>query len=314
MSHPPYPLRLNKAIDRFTLIEAIRKLERISVLSEYTYYSLGGPYLEDFRLLHEFCPEVGMVSIEEKHQTLLQQKFHRICKNLELKEGTLNSFLNEYDSNDKKSIFWLDYTRLSLSEIEEFQMLLGKVAINSVIKITLQAMSKDYAGNKASKFREQFSAYMPDPSSDPPLMTEDYVTLLQDMLQIASQKIYPANGDTVFQPLMSFYYADGANMFTLTGIVCKRTDQRKIRSIFKFWDCANLNWDRPKEIKVPYLSTKERLHLQKYLPLKKISGKRLLSALGYKLDGRDDPSATVAMLKQYARYYRYYPYFVKAEP
>ncbi len=314
MSHPPYPLRLNKAIDRFTLIEAIRKLERINALSEYTYYSLGGPYLEDFRLLHEFCPEVTMVSIEEKHQTLLQQKFHLISKTLELREGALGSFLNEYDSNNEKSIFWLDYTKLSLSEIEEFQVLLGKVALNSVIKITLQAMPRDYSGNKAPKFREQFSAYMPNPLVDPPLLTENYVALLQDMLQIASQKIYPASGDTVFQPLTSFYYADGATMFTLTGIVCKKTDQKFIRSIFKSWDCANLDWSEPNEINVPFLSTKERFHLQKHLPLKKkISGKRLLSALGYTLDGKDDPNATIAMLKQYARYYRYYPYFVKAE-
>lgn len=314
MSHPPYPLRLNKAIDRFTLIETIRKLERISALSEYTYYSFGGPYLEDFRLLHEFCPEIRMVSIEEKPQTLLQQKFHLISKKLELREISLSAFLAEYDADNKKSIFWLDYTKLSLSEIEEFQSLLGKVAINSIIKITLQAMPRDYNGSKASKFREQFSAYMPDPSIDPPPLTEDYATLLQDMLQIASQRIYPANGEVVFQPLTSFYYADGTTMFTLTGIVCKRIDRKNIRSIFKSWDCSNLDWGRPKEINVPFLSTKERFHLQKHLPLKNNSGKRLYSALGYTLDGKDDPDATIDMLKQYARYYRYYPYFVKAEP
>lgn len=314
MSHPPYPLRLNKAIDRFTLIEVIRKLERISTLSEYTYYSLGGPYLEDFRLLHEFCPEVKMVSIEEKPQTLQQQKFHQICKTIELREGALGSFLKEYDSKNEKSIFWLDYTKLTLPELEEFQILLGKVALNSVVKITLQAMPKDYSGNKAPKFREQFSAYMPDPLADPPFITSDYVALLQDMLQIASQKIHPAMGDIVFQPLTSFYYADGATMFTLTGIVCRRSDQKKIRSIFKSWDCANLDWGSSKEINVPFLSTKERFHLQKHLPLKNYSGRKLLRVLGYTLDGKDDPNATIEMLKQYARYYRYYPYFVKAEP
>lgn len=313
MSHPPYPLRLNKAIDRFTLIEAIRKLEKISDLSEYTYYSLGGPYLEDFRLLNEFCPEVGMVSIEESRQTLKQQNFHKISRKLDLKEGSLRSFLDSYDSNNTKSIFWLDYTKLKLSEFEEFQILLEKVAVNSVIKITLQAMARDYSGNRAHKFREQFSAFMPNPLSDPPSLTEEYVYLLQDMLQIASQKILPSTGDVIFQPLSSFYYADGVPMFTLTGIVCRKAEQRNIRSIFKSWHCANLDWNKPKEINVPFLSTKERLHLQKHLPFKQPTGRKLLRVLGYTLDGADDPRATVGMLEQYANYYRYYPYFVKAE-
>jgi hypothetical protein len=222
--------------------------------------------------------------------------------------------LKEYDSNNEKSIFWLDYTKLNLSEFEEFQTLLGKVAVNSVIKITLQAMPRDYSGDKAHKFREQFSAFMPNSLANPPLLTDDYVALLQDMLQIATQKILPANGELVFQPLASFFYADGATMFTLTGIVCRRTEQKNIRAIFKSWDCANLNWDRPREINVPFLSTKERFHLQKHLPLKQHTGRRLLNVLGYTLDGSDDPSNTITMLKQYAKYYRYYPYFVKAEP
>ena len=65
MKQPPYHLRPNKAVDRLALVEAIKRLGRMGDLSEYTYYGLGGPYLEDFRLLYELCPEIKMVSIEE---------------------------------------------------------------------------------------------------------------------------------------------------------------------------------------------------------------------------------------------------------
>src|SRR5688572_13337398 len=116
MSHPPYHLRLNKAIDRFILIEEIRKLEKISSLSlnAYTYYGLGGPYLEEFRILSELCPDLNMVSIEKDIETLKRQKFHLPCKTLRLESGEMKSFLNNYDAQDEKSIFWLDYTKLDL--------------------------------------------------------------------------------------------------------------------------------------------------------------------------------------------------------
>lgn len=311
MNHPPYHLRLNKAIERFIFIDAIRKLERFGDLSEYTYYGLGGPYLEDFRLLYEFCPGIGMVSIEEKPDTLKRQKFHQVCKTLRLVGAEISTFLAEYESANEKSIFWLDYTKLNLGAFEDFKVLLEKVAANSIVKLTLQAMPKDYK-DKGAKFREQFGAFMPDPLANPPFILEDYVLLLQDMLQIASQQVLPATGEMTYQPLTSFFYADGATMFTLTGIVCRRSDQKRIRGLFKNWHYANLDWDAPTQISIPFLSTKERLHLQRHLPLKQNTGRRLLKVLGYTLD--EDEANSIVMLKQYADFYKYYPFFVKAAP
>jgi len=313
LNHPPYHLRLNKAIDRFIFIEVIKKLEKLSDLSEYTYFSLGGPYLEDFRLLNEFCPEIGMVSIEESPETYKRQKFHKPCKTLRLEVSKFSSFLAEYDSNDKKSVFWLDYTKLNLEVLEDFKVALEQVATNSIVKITLQAMPGDYKDPiKAEDFRKVFSAFLADPAANPPLLLDDFLIMLRDMVQIATEQALPATGSMMFQPLTSFHYADGATMFTLTGIVCQRVDQKKIRNLFKNWHWANLDWGKPKLINIPFLSTKERLHLQKHLPLKKNTGRGLLKILGYTLDG--DKDSSMLMLKQYADFYRYFPYFVKAMP
>jgi hypothetical protein len=311
MKHPPYHLRPNKAVDRFMLIEAIRKLELIGDLSEYTYYGFGGPYLEEFRLLYEFCPEIGMVSIEEDGDTLKRQKFHLPCGTLRLERAQFKSFLAQYDSKDEKSIFWLDYTRLDFGAFEDFQVLLEKVAANSVIKVTLRADPGDYI-DKADDFRAQFGALMQDPSADPPRDSEQFADFVQDMLQVAAQQVLPAAVEMTFQPLTSFCYADGVSMFTLTGIVCQRAEQKAIRSHFKSWPFASLNWGRPKRIDVPFLSTKERLHLQKHLPCERNTGQRLLKVLGYAIDANNRKSAV--KLKQYADFHRYFPYFVKAIP
>ncbi|MBM4044778.1 MAG: hypothetical protein FJ279_06680 [Planctomycetes bacterium] len=311
MKHPPYHLRPNKAVDRFMLIEALRRLGRIEDLSHYTYYGFGGPYLEEFRLLYEFCPEVGMVSIEENEETYKRQKFHRPCGTVQLLHMDFQSFLAQYDFHDKKSILWLDYTGLKCAAFDDFKCLLSKVAANSLIKVTLRADPRDYF-DKHNEFRIEFGEVMPNPSADPPRAPEVFAKLLQEMLQIAAQQALPSVIGRCFQPISSFVYADGAQMFTLTGVVSLTDEQHGIRSLFSGWPFANLRWGKPKRIDVPFLSTKERLHLQKHLPCRRDSGRRLVRKLGYIVD--EDKRTSAAKMKQYADFHRYFPYFVKAIP
>lgn len=321
MKHPPYPLRPNKAVDRFMLIEVIRRLEKMGDISEYTYYSLGGPYLEDFRLLYDFCPDIGMVSIEEDKDTYKRQEFHVPCGTLTLVRADLKSFLAHYDAQDKKSIFWLDYTSLNYGAFEDFKVLLTKVADDSVIKVTLRAEPSDYWDpdanrerdkEKREQFRAEFSTLLPTPTTDPPEEFHPLAALMQEMLQIAAQQELPSGIGRVIQPISSFCYADGAGMFTFTGIVCRPQTRQHIRTIFKGWRFANLNWRKPRRIEVPFLSTKERLRLQEFLPCRRDAGNKLLKALGYIID--EDRDKSISKLSQYAAFHRYYPYLVKAIP
>ncbi len=319
MKHPAYQLRPNKAVDRLAFMEAIRRLEKLADLSEYTYYSLGGPYLEDFRLLYEFCPEIRMVSIEENDETLKRQKFHLPCGTIRLEKAEFKSFLARYAPHDERSIFWLDYTRLEYGNFEDFMALLGKVAEDSMIKVTLRAKPSDYIdksqeapGSGTERFRRQFGAVMPDPSADPPREPKDYACLLQDMLQVAAQKALPSAMLLTFQPVSSFYYSDGTEMLTLTGIVCLRGKEKKIKRAFQKWQFANLSWREPRRIDVPVLSTRERLHLQEFLPCRHGKERSLRKALGYLID--DDKRRSEAKLRQYADFHRYYPYFIRAAP
>lgn len=253
MKHPPYPLRPNKAVDRLALVDSIRRLDRLKGgLADYTYFGLGGPYLEDFRLLYESYPELGMVSLEEDPETLKWQKFHRPCSTLKLRESTVDSFVSSYEAKDEKSIFWLDYTGLEFSNIEDFMMLLEKVALDSMVKISLRANPGDYNDRKKrEEFKRRFAALMPDPSANPPRRQKPFADLIQRMLRIAGQKALPAGVDRTFQPVSSFFYADGAGMYTLTGIVCSEDSTSETKKGFKDAPFANLNWATPHEIDVP---------------------------------------------------------------
>ena len=48
----PYRLRPNKAVDRELFLSLLMRLTPKLGLEKYHYVGLGGPFLEDFRLLH----------------------------------------------------------------------------------------------------------------------------------------------------------------------------------------------------------------------------------------------------------------------
>jgi Putative O-methyltransferase len=322
MKHPAYHLRANKAVDRLTLVDAIRRIAKLSDdLSEYTYYGFGGPYLEDFRLLYEFYPEMKMTSFESNEDTYKRQQFHAPCHStqLKLKKTEFKTFLARYAPGDEKGIFWLDYTGLEFSHLEEFMTLLSMVAAGSMIKITLRCEPSDFLDKDENEqkrmqeeFRAKFETVLPSASTGPPVQFEQFARLLQDMVQIAAEKALPTSGPLKFLPLSSFCYADGVGMFTLSGIVCIKTEERRVRDVFRSWHLANLNWAKPRKIDVPTLSTKERLHLQKLLPCDANPGRTLRNALGYLIDA--DRAKTESKLRQYSDFHRYFPYFMKAVP
>ena len=323
MKHPAYHLRPNKMAERFVFIEAIRRLERLSAegLADYTYHGLGGPYLEDFRLLYEFCPDIGMVSIEIDGETYKRQDFHLPCSDVQLINSDLGSFIANYNPGNTKSVFWLDYTGLEYNHFDEFKALLGLVVEGSMVKVTLRCEPRDYGAirnnrvrrRKADEFRAKFGNVMPAPSADPPRRLEDFASLLQGMLRVAAAQALPPTATTLtFVPVSSFCYSDGTGMFTLTGIVCDSSRRGTIQQVFADWAFANLTWSPPGLIDVPVLSTKERLHLQRLLPSGSPTGAALRQALGYLID--DDVPKTETALEQYVAFHRYSPYVLRGVP
>jgi hypothetical protein len=329
MSGPPYHLRKNKAADRFALIEAIRRLPNLDLdLNDYCYISLGGPYLEDMRQIYEFCPEIRMISIERSGPICSRQRFHMPCRNIEIMESDISSFITTFNPEDK-CIFWLDFNGLEMSNFDDFIRLLPKVFEGSLIKITLRANPFDYwviphnrkgikkKREKIPEFRNIFERILPHPDDYPSWQDREFANLLKQMLRIAvNEALPPEANELTFIPISSFYYADTTPMFTLTGIVWPIEDIGRIRDVFQDWEFADLTWDndrKPIEINIPDLSAKERLHLQEFLPCNTERGDTLRSKLGHLIHDRDD-GTTERALEQYAAFHRYFPYFLRGVP
>ena len=318
MTHPPYHLRVNKAIDRLLLIDILDILKRNRVdLSDYTYYGFGGPFLEDCKLIYDRCPEIQIVSIEKKQAIFERQKFHRFSKKLDLRNDSFTSFLARFSSSGKE-VFWLDYTNLKFGNFDEFMSILGEVSENSVVKITIRAeplskrgMLRQEREERLERFQEEFGGIIPEEiqiQQKDIEETEDFIRLLQKMLEIAAQKAL-RESESVFQPLNSSYYSDQTQMLSVTGIVCSKNKVSEIQQWFKNWEFINLTWNDAREIDVPILSTKERLHLEKCLPTTTKTGRFLSRSLGYRID--DSGKKHLEKLKQYEEYYQYYPYFAR---
>ena len=313
MSEPAYQLRPNKAVDRSIWIEAISRLEQTVGLQNYTYYGMGGAFLEDFRVLYERFEHLSLVSIEKDVEVLNRQLFHNPCKTLDLKHEDIIKFVNRYVPNGEKGIFWLDFTDLKYANFSCFQSLLQRVEDGGLIKITLRIRARDYvAKQRSQRFLKDFEGFFPHSISALPLLQSQFAALIHGMIQVATEKALVGLTDTVFQPITSFVYSDGTPMLTFAGIVCSEQNVAEYRETFTGWDFANLDWSLPREIRVPTLSTKERLKLQAFLPGDQPSGSSLLTKLGYMVE--KNKARTETALEQYSKFHRHYPYFMKAVP
>lgn len=303
--HPPYHLRINKAVDRWIFIDAIRRL-LVGDPNSYTYFGFGGPFLNDFRLMHSAFPKMKLVSIESDEDTYLRQKFHKFTSNISFKHSEISDFIAEYESNGKE-IFWLDYTSLEVDRFNEFDSLLNLIGNDCIIRITLPL----YKGRKEKsypKFQKKFETLLPADSKNKFL--HDFAKLVLEMLIISAHRILPESSGKTFFPVSSIKYSDSerGQVLTLTGVVTSPDDNIiNYRSNIEGWEFASKDWSDIRLIDLPFLSVKERLVLNPELP--KSSVDWFKKCLQYSLGETEDESNK--KFEQYAQYYRFYPQFVE---
>lgn len=221
-----------------------------------------------------------------------------------IKKDFADFLLNFSDSG--RVIFWLDYTDRELKRFNEFRSILEKVSEGSVVKITIRA---ERDRQNLAKFMQQYPKICPSLTSHDSINeASKLVKVLQDMLQIVSQRALPASGESVFQLLNSSYYREPTRMLSVTGIVCNKNERLEIRQLFNDWKFVNLSWKDPHKIDVPFLSIKEKLHLEKHMPTLDKTGHALSQVLDYKIDKGTEH---MEKLKQYEEFYQYYPYFAR---
>src|SRR5947207_6828966 len=136
----PYLLRPTKAVDRELFLSLLSRFNPLLRLNDYKYVGLGGPFLEDFRLIHARIGIHKMDCIEMEEEVHLRQKFNKPIESIQCLHDTLEDYLASSDFIDP-IILWLDYTdpKQLLAQIESFAEQAQELAIGSVVRITLNA-------------------------------------------------------------------------------------------------------------------------------------------------------------------------------
>lgn len=323
----PYRLRPNKAVDRELFLSLLMRLAPKLALENYHYVGLGGPFLEDFRLVHARLGVAKMTCIEVEEQVHKRQLFNRPVATIECVHKNLDDFLDEADF-DSPAIIWLDYTEPKniTTQIERFARTIGTVPIGSVLRITLNAnpaslgkpdlhdISVESEGEspqpqghkptiqewRLARFKERLGSLFPSGLAADGMNFKTYGTSLLRTLKLAVEKEILSFPDRRIVWALATHYADGQAMVTATLIVCHQGDNA-IEELVNGWE-FRATTELPHRLDLPALSTLERLTME--------SKDDAQVVMNFELPKTDMGESPFEVFK---KFYRIYPHFSRVE-
>lgn len=324
----PYQLRTNKFVERQLFLDVLDHVRLWNGPSKYVYASMGGRFLEDFKLINERFAIEKMVSLEIDTLTWQRQQFNRPYAFIDCRLQSSADFVTEFDQlasneGDMRFIVWLDYAAANerQQQLQEYRDLVSKLAPGDVVKVTLNSNPEslrdrvdfrreiDFKRAVIHKVGEQLDEYMPaDAIAAENLNLNSFARLMARAVNIAAFKGIGENQDCEIRPLAAFRYRDGFHqMLTVTAMVADDELNATIDndSIFGNWPFRANEWDDVQLIDVPDMSAKERATINERLFTD--SEFKLHDGLPFRFDPNDNES--LRLFKNYIVHYRRYPSF-----
>lgn len=309
----PYRLRPNKAVDRELFLSLLMRLAPSLVLERYHYVGLGGPFLEDFRLIHGRLGIAKMTCIETEEQVHKRQLFNRPIASIECVHKSLEDYLDETNL-DSPAIIWFDYTEPKgiTSQIERFARTIGTVPIGSILRVTLNANPSSLGkpdGNlseaelmewRLQAFQRRLGALFPSGLIADGMKQENFGKSLLHALKLAVEKEVLSFRDRRIVWALATHYADGQAMVTAALVVCQN-DDNSIEETVKAWEFYAPT-DAPHRVDLPALSTLERLTME--------SNDDARTKMGFELPESNMGENPFEVFK---KFYRIYPHFSRVE-
>ena len=322
-SVPNYRLRINKVADRELFIGVLTRLAHLLGIENYQYIGLGGPFLEDFRLVHSRLGISDLVCIEEDEDVHKRQIFNRPTNNIKFEWANMIDYLDDLKF-EKSVIIWFDYSSTSelRRTIDSFTNIIPEVPMNSILRITINANPSSLGEMNDSKFlawkeekktgenmlqewrlerlKDRISSYLPSSTNPTNLYTKKYGLTLLKSVEIAIAKKMRGLHDRKCIWLLVTHYADGQPMVTATILVCNKKD-REITKAVREWSFAS-NPTKPIILDLPVLSSKERLVLE--------SSDDIRNVLDYNLPKTE---FNVNPFESFEKFNRIFPHFSRVE-
>jgi len=324
----PYQLRTNKFVDRQLFLDILDFVRVWNGPSKYLYASMGGRFLEDFKLINDRFAIERMVCIELDETTAKRQAFNCPLGFIECRCQSSGDFILDFDrlvagATDFRTIVWLDYAVANErgTQLQEYQELVSKLAPGDVVKITLNANPNSVRNSADFRVRGDFlkavidellvqlGDYAPKEEVTPQdANPRQFAWVLARSVKIAALKGVGAKGEATIEPLGAYRYRDGEHqMLTVTALISneKLTGSMGSDERFREWPFRSEEWDKVHEINVPDLSPREREHINRLLTTKEEV--HIHQDLPFRLDS--DEKESLRYFKNYVQHYRRYPTF-----
>jgi hypothetical protein len=320
----PYHLRPNKFVERALFVELLTHVNAVQPIPDYLYVGFGGPYLEDFKVLHQQFGIKHMLSLEQEAWVHQRQQFNIPYSCVKCRNQTSGEFLADYDEavrpygKKRKVLIWLDYaqangTRRQLNEIRD---LTPHLRLYDMLKVTLNANPNTLASEQGLAVRlqglqQRLGDLLPEGITENEVTKEEYPKVLLRTLERTIKNGMSETKELMLQPLATFVYADSPHqMLTFSGIVIRRDDDGAFLrgSRIQTLDFATTNWKDYQRIDVPFLSVREKLLIDSAL-FNRRKSKQPPKRLTDKITLANSRDKTRKLIKTYGQFYRFYPHF-----
>ena len=314
MSQPFYHLRPNKYVDRCLFVNALERLNSQINLQKHRYIGFGSYLFDDFKLLHNRLNIGTMISLESDTTIFNRAQFNIPYKCISVVNQTSTDFISGENWGDQNSIIWLDYVSpKSLGQqFNDIATLSNTILPYDILKVTFNAnvdtLGKIEVGLDArfQKLKSRIGEYIPTDATPDECTKEKYPLLLLKCLHVMLSKYFTETKyDKRFVlPLFSTIYQDSQHlMLTFTCVIMDNHDEEaKVKACFDDIPYVNFEWDKPSLIKIPELTVKEMIEINKLLPDKNVE-EQLLKDFSFVFGDKPEEVAS------YISFYKYYPSF-----
>ena len=282
-----YDVRPAKQVERRMLVDALQRLAAAGFpVADYQYTGFGAIYFVDFILFHKLLGLNKLVSLEQQTSLTSRMNFNKPFSCVDVKMIPASTEIPNL-SRDIRHFVWLDYDGvLQRDFLSDIQSAITVLPSGSILLVTVDVeppedhdyeivdpnfdSTKEVLGPKHWKryYEYHASSYLKIGLSDADFGKSELIRRSTEILKAAFTKSIVARPELQFLPMFSFSYRDSHAMLTMGGMIAGRAERRQLRAS-TLGDTVYYRRDftsAPFEIKVPRLTRKERVYLDREMP------------------------------------------------
>jgi hypothetical protein len=238
-----YLLRPSKQVERKLILETLHRMSESGYpIRDYRYVGFGSIFFADFRLLHRYLYMRDMLCVEaiaSGREMLLNRPYEFI----DIELADYSSVLPALDP-DRPHLVWLDFDyAVDQGLLDDIASSVIALARGSLLIVTIEAkpprgpqLSEDKPASSARIQRELAALNgllrkyaLPEARGVVP--RERYAGLVSKLVAtVIRSALTRRPGDTLqFHQLFNYRYADGAQMYTIGGLLDRPSARRRLR-------------------------------------------------------------------------------------